>query len=66
MPVHATGAPVTSVTVYEDWRDAGGVLQPHRFVERELQTGRLMNTLQWDSIRTNVDLGERELGRPNH
>jgi hypothetical protein len=66
MPVHATGAPVTSVTVYEDWRDVGGVLQPHRFVERELQSGRLMNTLQWDSIRTNVDLGERELGRPDH
>jgi hypothetical protein len=66
MPVHATGAPVTSVTVYEDWRVEGGVLQPHRFIERELQSGRLMNALQWDSIRTNVDLGERELGRPPH
>jgi hypothetical protein len=65
MPVHATGAPVTSVTVYEDWRAEGGVLQPRRFIERELASGRLMNTLQWDSIRTNLDLGERELGRPN-
>jgi len=66
MPVHATGAPVTSVTVYDDWRAEGGVLQPHRFIERELQTNRLMSTLQWDSIRTNIDLGERELGRPAH
>ena len=64
MPIHATGAPVTSVTTYEDWRAEGGVLQPHRFVERELQGGRLLNSLQWDSIRTNVDVGARELGRP--
>lgn len=64
MPIHATGAPVTSVTTYEDWRSEGGVLQPHRFAERELQSGRLLNSLQWDSIRTNVDVGARELGRP--
>jgi hypothetical protein len=64
MPIHATGAPVTSVTTYEDWRTEGGVFQPHRFVEREMLGGRLLNSLQWDSIRTNVELGERELGRP--
>lgn len=64
MPIHATGAPVTSVTTYEDWRTEGGVLQPHRFVERDLQGGRLLNSLQWDSIHTNVDMGARELGRP--
>lgn len=64
MPIHATGAPVTSVTTYEDWRPEGAVLTPHRFVERELQGGRLLNSLQWDSIRTNVDVGARELGRP--
>ena len=64
MPIHATGAPVTSVTTYEDWRAEGGVLTPHRFVERELSSGRLLNSLQWDSIRTNVDVGARELGRP--
>jgi hypothetical protein len=64
MPIHATGAPVTSVTTYEDWRSEGGVLQPHRFAERELESGRLLNSLQWDSIRTNVDVGARELGRP--
>jgi len=64
MPIHATGAPVTSVTTYEDWRAEGGVLQPHRFAEREVQGGRLLNSLQWDSIRTNVNVGTRELGRP--
>jgi hypothetical protein len=64
MPIHATGAPVTSVTTYEDWRSEGGVLQPHRFDEHELQSGRLLNSLHWDSIRTNVDVGARELGRP--
>jgi hypothetical protein len=66
MPVHATGAPVTSLTMYEDWRSEGGILQPHRFIERELPSGRLMNSLQWDSIRTNVSLSERDLGRPPH
>jgi hypothetical protein len=66
MPLHATGAPITSVTLFEDWRAEGGVLQPHRFTERELQSGRLMNSLRWDSIRTNTDLGARELGRPDH
>ena len=65
MPVHATGAPVTSVSVYEDWRAEGGVLQPHRFVEREVASGRLMSTLRWDRIQTNIELGPRELGRPD-
>ena len=64
MPIHATGAPVTSVTIYEDWRTEGGVFTPHRFVQRELSSGRLLNSLQWDSIRTNIDVGSRELGRP--
>jgi hypothetical protein len=64
MPIHATGPAVTSVTAYEDWRKEGGLLQPHRFTERDVQSDRLLNTLQWDSIRTNVSLSARELGRP--
>ena len=64
MPLHATGAPITSVTTYEDWCSINGVLQPHRFIEREVPSGKLMNSLKWDSIRVNVDLGPRELGRP--
>ena len=66
MPLHATGAPVSSLTAYEDWRAEGGVLQPHRFAEHDLSSGRLMNTLQWDSIRTNVRLTTSDLGRPAH
>lgn len=66
MPVHAMGPVVTSVTTYEDWRAEGGVLQPHRFAEHDVQTGRLLNTLRWDSIGTNVPLRAEELGRPLH
>ena len=64
MPLHATGPAITSITAYEDWRAEGGVLQPHRFAERDAQAGRLLNTLQWDSILTNVTLSATELGRP--
>lgn len=42
----------------------GGLLQPHHFIEREVSSGRLMSTLQWDSIRTNVKLGESAIRRP--
>jgi hypothetical protein len=66
MPLHATGPSVTSITSYESWSPEGGVLQPHRFAEHDVRSGRLMNTLQWDSIRTNVSLGPSELGRPAH
>jgi hypothetical protein len=65
MPIHARGPAVESLTSYADWRLVAGLLVPHRFVERETATGRLMNTLQWDSIRTNVPLGPAELGRPD-
>jgi hypothetical protein len=65
MPIHARGPVVESLSSYEDWRASLGLLQPHRFVERESGTGRLLNTLQWDSIRTNVSLGPKELGRPH-
>jgi hypothetical protein len=66
MPLHATGARITSITAYEDWRAEEGVLQPHRFAEHDVRSGRLMNTLQWDSIRTNVKLTASDLGRPVH
>ena len=64
MPIHAAGPAVASITSYEDWRPEGGVLQPHRFTEHDVQAGRLLNTLQWDSIRTNVSLSSSDLGRP--
>jgi hypothetical protein len=66
MPLHATGPSIASMTSYENWRPEGGVLQPHRFAEHDVASGRLMNTLQWDSIRTNVRLTANDLGRPVH
>jgi hypothetical protein len=66
MPLHATGPSIASITSYENWRPEGGVLQPHRFAEHDVLSGRLMNTLQWDSIRTNVRLTAGDLGRPAH
>jgi hypothetical protein len=66
MPIHATGPAVASLTSYEDWRAEGGVLQPHLFNEHEVQSGRVMNTLRWDSIATNAPLDASDLGRPTH
>jgi hypothetical protein len=65
MPIHASGPAVETLSSYEDWRPTlGGVLlQAHRFVERESRTGRVLNTLQWDSVRTNVTLKPWQLGR---
>jgi len=34
-------------------------------MSRESATGRLLNTLQWDSVRTNVGVDARQLGRPD-
>ena len=65
MPIHATGPAVESLTSYEDWRPTNRLLQPYRFVERETGTGRLLTTLQWDSIRTNVSLNPEQIGRPH-
>ena len=66
MPLHATGPAIASLTRYEDWRAEGGVLQPHRFDEHEVETGRLLNSLKWDSIATNTELAASELARPVH
>ena len=66
MPLHARGPAITSITSYDSWSPEGGVLQPHRFTEHDVQSGRLMNTLQWDSIRTNASLAAGDLGRPAH
>jgi len=66
MPLHATGPAISTITAYEDWRVEAGVLQPHRFTEHDVQAGRLLNTLQWDSIRTNVRFSPGDVDRPAH
>ena len=64
MPLHAVGPAVISLTEYGDWRWESGVLQPYRFVERELRSGRTMNTLQWDRIVSNVFIPDGDLFQP--
>ena len=64
MPIHATGAAVESLTDYADWRKESGVLQPYSFTERDVRTGRIMNTLQWDRIISNGEISKAELAEP--
>jgi hypothetical protein len=66
MPIHATGPAVESLTEYGDWRRESGVLQPYSFTEREVKTGRIMNTLQWDRIVSNGVISPVDLGEPAH
>jgi hypothetical protein len=61
MPIHAVGPVVESLISYEDWRDVGGLLIPHRFVEHAAGTSALLNALQWSSIEDNVDIPDSEL-----
>ena len=60
MPLHAEGAPVTSLTLYSDWRFTDGLLVPFSGREINLSNGEVMSTLHWDSIELNgtVDPGE--------
>jgi hypothetical protein len=64
MPIHATGPAVESITEYGDWRQESGLLQPYKFVERVVRTGRILNTLEWDRITSNGVIAKAELIRP--
>lgn len=64
MPLHVIGPDVESVTDYGDWREESGLLQPFSFVEREVKTGRTLNTLQWDRITSNTMLRAADLSQP--
>jgi hypothetical protein len=61
MPIHATGPAVESITEYDDWRQESGLLQPYKFVERVVRTGRILNTLQWDRITSNAVIEHTDL-----
>lgn len=41
-------------TEFSDWRPVGGVLFPHRMVERELATGKVLSTATTRTIRLNT------------
>ena len=64
MPIHATGAPVRTLSYYEHWSSVYGVLQAHSFVEKEVATGRVLNTLHWDRIEINVPIAATEIEEP--
>ncbi len=55
-PVHAFGAAVASENRVSDYREIAGVKFPHRFVETNIATGEVMNSMQWGSIDVNVDI----------
>lgn len=46
-------APAWIETEFSDWRPVGGVLFPHRHVEREVATGKLLATVTTRAIRLN-------------
>lgn len=56
MPLHAQGADVVSLSFFRDYRRVGNVLRPFASEERNVATGKLMNTLRWDSIESNVTI----------
>lgn len=64
MPLHAEGPPITSLTLYSDWRFTGGLLVPFSGMEVKLATGEVMNTLRWDSIELNGAVAPDELNPP--
>ncbi|MEZ4424342.1 MAG: hypothetical protein R3E98_13100 [Gemmatimonadota bacterium] len=55
-PVHAFGAPVRSEVRVGDYRRVAGVLFAFRFREVDLETGALLNEMQWGDVEANVDL----------
>ena len=64
MPIHNVGAPIETLSFYDEWRREGGVLQPHSFVEKEVTTGKVLNTLHWDRIETNVPIVGSAIANP--
>jgi hypothetical protein len=57
-------APVWIETVYSDWRPVAGVLYPHRSVEREIDTGRVLATVTTRAIRLNTSPQAERFERP--
>jgi hypothetical protein len=64
MPLHAQGAPITSLTMYQDWRFVSGLLVPFSGVEINLASGDTMSSLQWTAIAFNGPVDPAELMPP--
>ena len=54
MPLHAKGADIESLSYFSDYRKAGHVLRPFLIDERNTKTGKLMNTVHWNTIDSNA------------
>ena len=46
--------------MYLDYRTVAGVLYPPSFVERNIATGRVMNTLELKTIEANVAIADSQ------
>jgi zinc protease len=57
-----TGAPVTETTIYSDFREAGGVIQPHRITV--LQDGEESATVSFETIEVNPTIPADAFSRP--
>jgi hypothetical protein len=64
MPLHAEGAPITSLTLYQDWRFVSGLFVPFSGVEINLANGEMMSSLHWNSIAFNGPVDRAELMPP--
>jgi hypothetical protein len=51
-------------TCADDWRVGGGVLQSRSIIEKDVATGKVLNTLHWDRIDSNVPISTAEIENP--
>ncbi len=58
MPLHARGEDIESLSYYSDYRKVGNVLRPFSIDERNVRTGKLMNSVRWTSIQANAPILE--------
>jgi hypothetical protein len=64
MPLHTVGPDIESLSMYEDYKPVAGVLFPHSFVQRNIKTGKVMNTLHWERIEANVKIDKTHFSPP--
>jgi zinc protease len=57
-----SGAPVTETTIYSDFRETGGVMQPHRITV--LQEGEESATVSFETIEVNPTIPDDAFSRP--
>jgi len=55
-PLHAFGEDITTVTRIADYRDVNGVLIAHRFVSIQIPSGRVVSSMQWGRVESNLPL----------